>query len=104
MADAEDPHAQISWRRVKALALANLGALDDAERLAREAVSIAHATNARIHRGDSSLALGMVLQHAGQTEEAISAFRNSEREFLIKGDVVSAALARAQAAQTASAS
>jgi ATP/maltotriose-dependent transcriptional regulator MalT len=98
MAADEDPHAQISWRRVKALALANLGELDTAERLAGEAVSLAYETDSRIHRGDTSLALGTFLERAGRREDAVAAYRQSEQEFLAKGDIVSAARASGRAA------
>jgi tetratricopeptide (TPR) repeat protein len=103
MAADEDPHAQISWRRVKALALAHLGELDTAERLADEAVRLAYETDSRIHRGDTSLALGTVLECAGRREEAVPAYRRSEQEFLAKGDVVSAARASGRAALLAAA-
>ena len=43
-ASGDDPHVQISWRRIKALALADRGDFDAADRLAREAVELAFAT------------------------------------------------------------
>jgi predicted ATPase/class 3 adenylate cyclase/DNA-binding winged helix-turn-helix (wHTH) protein len=98
MATDEDPHAQVSWRRVKALALAKVGELDTAERLAREAVRVAYATDSRVHRGDTSLALGTVLECAGRHEDATATYRQAEREFMAKGDIVSAARASGRVA------
>jgi tetratricopeptide (TPR) repeat protein len=103
MSSAEDPNAQVSWRRVKAMSLAHLGELDEAERLAREAVNVAYATDLPIHRGDANLALGAVFACSGRTDEAAATYRRAEHEFLLKGDLVTAAKARALAAGGATA-
>jgi hypothetical protein len=101
MSTGEEPHAQISWRRIKTPALAQVGDLGEAEHLARQAVDLAFETDCRIHRGDTSLALGMVLEYAGVTEEAKASYRRAEREFLLKGDLISSAKARRLAGRTA---
>ena len=50
------------WRGVQARVLARRGQLDDAEALAREAVSLAEQTDFLVYRGDALVDLAYILQ------------------------------------------
>jgi tetratricopeptide (TPR) repeat protein len=90
-----DLSAQIAWRRVRARVLARQGLHDEARALAVEAVSIAGETDWLNMRGDALLDLGEVLVTAGRPREADMSLREAVRVYECKGNVVSAARARA---------
>src|SRR5262249_11997841 len=66
----DDLQAAITWRRLRAGALAQRGEHAAAVELARAAVDIAAATDALIHHADARLALAAALRAAGRREEA----------------------------------
>src|SRR5262249_38317220 len=66
----DDLQAAITWRRVRAEALARRGEHASAVELARAAVDIAAATDALIHHADARLALAGALRAAGRNDEA----------------------------------
>jgi class 3 adenylate cyclase/tetratricopeptide (TPR) repeat protein len=90
----DDVDAQVRWAAVKARALARLGELDEAERLARHAVAVAWATEYSNLRAISLEALAEVLHRTGRTDEAAEALREVVAVYEGKGNVVSAATAR----------
>ena len=87
--------AQAGWRALKAKALAARGELDDGVRLAREAVEIAERTDYLHWTAAYFMDLGEVLRLAGQFGEATQAVRRAVDLYERKGNVVSAARARA---------
>ena len=80
---------------VRALALAQLGRLDEAEGFAREAVGYAEGTEYLGFHADALFALAEVLRLAGRPTEAATALEQAAGLFDLKGNVVSAADARA---------
>jgi class 3 adenylate cyclase/tetratricopeptide (TPR) repeat protein len=84
-----DGHAQ--WRRVRAKILARKGELDEAERLAREAVELASTTADILDLRAEALAdLGEVLRFAGRLQESRAALGEAMRLYEAKGNVVGA--------------
>jgi tetratricopeptide (TPR) repeat protein len=90
-----DYASQALWRSVRAKAIARSGRLDDAERLAREAVVIGEDTDHIDFRGDTFMALAEVLRLAERSNEALPAVEEALRLYEQKGNVVSAGKARA---------
>jgi hypothetical protein len=78
-----------------ALALGRLGQLEAAEPLAREAVGHAGGTEFLGWHGDALVVLAEVLCLAGKPEDAASALNEAVALYERKGNVVSAARARA---------
>jgi class 3 adenylate cyclase/tetratricopeptide (TPR) repeat protein/ketosteroid isomerase-like protein len=66
----DDLQAAITWRRVRAEALARRGEHAAAIDFARAAVDIAAATDALLHHADARLALAAALRAAGRHDEA----------------------------------
>jgi len=85
-----DVASEMGWRAVRARVLARLGQVEEAERLAREAVAIADRTDHLNQNGDAYFALAEVLGTAGQLEEADGAGRAALRHYERKGNRVSA--------------
>ena len=69
---SDDAITQMLWRQVRAKVLARRGESDEAERLAREAVGVAEATDFLDPQGDVYADLAEVLLLGGRPEEAIS--------------------------------
>jgi DNA-binding SARP family transcriptional activator len=69
-AAAEDALTHVLWRSCEARILAAQQRCDDADRLAREAVTQAAKTDLLWHHGDAMLALAEVLRRCGRTDEA----------------------------------
>ena len=84
---------------VRALGLAQLGRLDEAEAFAREAVGYAQGTEYLGFHADALFVLAEVLRLAGRPTEAATALQQAADLFDLKGNVVSAANARAVLAQ-----
>jgi tetratricopeptide (TPR) repeat protein len=80
---------------VHAKFLARLGAVDKAERLAREALKLVAPTDALNRHGDSLLALGEILRLQGRENEADGQIREALRLYEQKGNLVSAERAKA---------
>ena len=90
----EHEQAQITWRSVRARALARQGRPLDGENLAREAVTLAEATDNINRRGDTFMALGETLDLCKRPDDAAIAIREALNLYEQKGNVVSAHTAR----------
>jgi class 3 adenylate cyclase/tetratricopeptide (TPR) repeat protein len=84
---ADDFVTQVRLRAGRAKLLARRSRVDDAEAVAREAVSLAAQTEYIDLRGDSLLALGEVLRLAGRTGEGAEAMRAALALWEAKGNV-----------------
>jgi class 3 adenylate cyclase/tetratricopeptide (TPR) repeat protein len=93
----EDVDAHVGWRRVRARLLARRGDLEEAERLAREATQLAAPTDYIDVHGRACADLADVLRLAGRPDEAATALDEAIRLFEQKGNLASAASARAAA-------
>jgi class 3 adenylate cyclase/tetratricopeptide (TPR) repeat protein len=90
----DDYFSQILWRSVRAKAFARKGRLADGEQLAREAVTLAEATDDIDLHGDALMALADVLCLAERPGEALPVIKEALRLYEQKGSVVSADKAR----------
>jgi tetratricopeptide (TPR) repeat protein len=102
LATPDDLLTQILWRGVRARTLAGRGLLEDANRLAREAVSLAERTDFINHRGDALVDFAIVLGKAGQPEQAREALADGLRLYQRKGNIAAVGKARAEVATLAS--
>jgi hypothetical protein len=80
----------VAWRRVRATALARLGRLAEAERLGREAVEIAAATDYTDLHADALAGLGEVLRLADRLPESAAALEHAITLFEAKRNLVAA--------------
>jgi predicted ATPase/class 3 adenylate cyclase len=87
---------QVLWRGVQARVLARRGRLEEAEELAREAVSLAERTDFLVHRGDALVDLAYILQDRGRMEEAAAAAAEALHLHEEKGNVVTAGKIRSE--------
>jgi tetratricopeptide (TPR) repeat protein len=94
-ASPDDVVSQTVWRQTRARILADRGKTREALKLAREAVALADETDYATLRGDALLALAEVLRAAGEEPEAGESAAEALRLYEAKGDIVSAARARA---------
>jgi tetratricopeptide (TPR) repeat protein len=94
-AGSDDLDAAFGWRYVRTKVLARVGAIDEAEPLAREAVDLVARTDALNRHGDSLLALAEILRLQGRESEAAGQIREALRLYEQKGNVVSAERAKA---------
>jgi class 3 adenylate cyclase/tetratricopeptide (TPR) repeat protein len=90
----DDLDGQVKWRTARARALARHGDVADAERLAREAVGRAAASDTIVLHADALRCLGDVLLAAEAPSEAVPVIEESVALYDAKGDVVSAAKGR----------
>jgi class 3 adenylate cyclase/tetratricopeptide (TPR) repeat protein len=90
------PDLEIVIKRpaARALALARLGRVEEAERLATRAVGAAEGTHYLGFHADALLVLAEVLRLAGRPEEAATALEEAVALYERKGNVVSACKAR----------
>jgi len=95
LAAPDDVSSQFRWRGVRAKVLASRGHAAEAEKLAREAVEMIHASDDPNSQADALIDLAEVLRIAGRPAEAAEAARDALALFEAKGNTVSAALARA---------
>jgi predicted ATPase/class 3 adenylate cyclase len=86
----DDLAAQITWRTVRAKILATAGRLEDAEALARCAVSLAEETDWSIYHAAACVALGEVLRERRRPDEAEVAVRKALALYEGKGNVIAA--------------
>jgi tetratricopeptide (TPR) repeat protein len=91
----DDRFAHVEWRAARARALSGLGRADEAEVVAREAVTLAEETDFLVVHGDALMTLGDVLRLAGRADESVPLVEQAIRLYEQKGNVVSAAHARA---------
>jgi hypothetical protein len=101
---AEDVMTQAVWRQAQALVLSARGDHESAEKLAREAVTISEQTDNLEGQGDGHCDLAEVLEAAGRSEDAITAWQDALDRYERKGIVplarrVRERLAAAQAAK-----
>jgi tetratricopeptide (TPR) repeat protein len=80
---------KIIWRIASAQAFAGLGQLDQALRVAHEAVTLADTTDALNLQGDALMGLAEVFRGAGRPEEAAEAARRAHNRYRGKGNIVS---------------
>jgi ATP/maltotriose-dependent transcriptional regulator MalT len=86
----DDLLTQILWRGVKARILARRGQLEEAEAIAREAVSLSEQTDFLLYRADALVDLAHVLQNSGRTQEAAAAAAEGLHLHEQKGNLVTA--------------
>jgi tetratricopeptide (TPR) repeat protein len=89
LASADDVFTQLPARRAQALLLSARGEHDEAERVARDVLELAEATDMLTEQGESLEVLGQALGAAGRTGDAATAFERAAETFARKGDVVS---------------
>jgi class 3 adenylate cyclase len=94
-AGSDDLDAAFAWSYVRAKVLTRVGAIDEAEQLAREAVHLVARTDALNRRGDSLLALAEILHAQGSAGDALGSIRKALELYEQKGNVVSAERAKA---------
>jgi predicted ATPase len=95
LAAEDDIEPQALSRGVRARILASEGKLDEAERLAREAVELMRKTDAPVKQGDALLDLAEVLVKSGQTRAAQAVIEESKRLYESKQSTVAHARADA---------
>jgi tetratricopeptide (TPR) repeat protein len=86
--------AQMKWRSIRAIALARRGDEEDAESLARRAVSLADETDQLDSRAEARVDLAEVLRQVGRHGEAGRELERAIRLFREKGNEVAEAGAR----------
>jgi tetratricopeptide (TPR) repeat protein len=94
----DDVWAQVAWRSARSKILARRGDVDEAERLAGEAVELIAPTDALNMRAHALSSLAHVLAAAERAEEAAEHMAEAIRLYEAKGNVAAAAKARAAAA------
>jgi class 3 adenylate cyclase/tetratricopeptide (TPR) repeat protein len=93
---AEDDLAtQIHWRLVQAKVLAHRHELNQAEQLAREALALTSSTDWTNDKADAHVDLALVLEQADRYTEAAAALGQAIELYEAKGNVATAARARA---------
>ena len=94
-ASEQDLWSQALYRLTRARLLADGGRLDEAERVAREALAIVEPTDLLDLRGDVLLELAVVLRSAGGVDEARECVEGAVQLFEAKGNTVAVERARA---------
>jgi tetratricopeptide (TPR) repeat protein len=94
LAAQEDITAEVPWREARARILARRGEMNQAERLARDAVSIAERTDWLNLQGDAHMALADVLRLVGRLDEAGDAAQRALDRYERKGNIVAMDWAR----------
>jgi len=93
-AATEDVEAQVLWRRARARVLCHRGAVDEAQRLAREAVELVRPTDDVVLHADALVDLAAVLRLAGCADDALGALEQALPLYDQKGSLVMAEHAR----------
>ena len=94
-ATAGDSYAGRSGGRARAKVRGAAGDYGEAERLARDAVALAEATDSLTLHGDALTSLAEVLRTTGRDEEAVACLARALRLYEAKGNVAAAGRARA---------
>jgi class 3 adenylate cyclase/tetratricopeptide (TPR) repeat protein len=89
-----DVASSVIGMRVRAMVAARAGRFDDAERTAREALSIIDGTDFIVDRGDARIGLAEVLELAGRREEAVELATEALGLYEAKGNVLQAGHAK----------
>jgi len=100
MAPPDDVITQVIWRSVKAKALAHGNVFEEAETLARDAVTLIEPTDLLTHHGDAMLDLAEVLTTHGRTGEAGLALRKAVELYESKGNVAAVKAGRSRMRST----
>ncbi len=95
LAARDDLLTQVVWRRVRAKVMARQGRLDEAEGLAREAVTISEATDFLNTRADALVDLAHIHWRAGRLDEARTGIAKGVALYEAKGNRVAADRTRA---------
>jgi class 3 adenylate cyclase/tetratricopeptide (TPR) repeat protein len=85
---------QIKWRALQGIVLARRGEIDEATRLAREAVALAERSEQLDSQAEALADLADVLQRAGAVHEAVQHAERALTLYERKGNVVAAARVR----------
>ena len=88
LAAPDDVVAQVEWRGFRSLVAAEAGEVDEAERLAREALKMAQGTDAPVLQAEALLRLAWVLRAAGRGSDADEAHEKALDRYRAKGHVV----------------
>jgi DNA-binding SARP family transcriptional activator/class 3 adenylate cyclase len=99
LAASDDLLSQVMWRGTQAKVLANKAETARAVMLAREAVTLAEASDWPNVRADALVDLAEVLRLANNPEEAVAALKRALALYRQKGNIVSAAWAKAELAE-----
>jgi ATP/maltotriose-dependent transcriptional regulator MalT len=91
---ANDVHSQILWRSIRAKVFARRQAFEEAERLSREAIEYAEASDFLPAHADALAAYAEVLELANRREEAAATLRRAIELYELKGNVLAAARGR----------
>jgi class 3 adenylate cyclase/tetratricopeptide (TPR) repeat protein len=94
LADADDVETQAIWRCVQARLLARDGDLEEAERVARQAVDIMQGIESPDLHGDCLVTLAEVLAAAARPDDARAALLEAVDLYVLKGNLVSAERAK----------
>jgi tetratricopeptide (TPR) repeat protein len=94
-AGSDDLDAAFASHYAHAKVFARLGAIEEAERLAREALDLVVRTDALNRHGDSLLLLAEILHLQGQEDQALENIHCALRLYEQKGNLVSAERAKA---------
>lgn len=95
---SDDALTQMLWREVTAKVLARRGEVAEAERLAREAVTIGEETDFLNGQADTHVDLAEVLSLASRSEEAAAALEQALQRYEQKGNIVVARRTQARLA------
>ena len=98
LAARDDLLTQVVWRGARAAFLARQGRIDEAEALAREAVTMCDSTDFVSTRADALKELAEILQQSGRVKEAKSAAADALALYEEKGNSVAAGKIRAHLA------
>ena len=95
----DDPQSQALWRSVRANVLAEAGEVEEARRLAREAVEVLERTDGLTYQADTLLEQAQVLARTGDPSAARTTLVEALRLYELKGNVVAAESTRALVAE-----
>jgi ATP/maltotriose-dependent transcriptional regulator MalT len=94
IAPAGQLDAQVKWRSIRAVVLARRSELDEAERLAREAVQLVDETDQLDSRAEARVDLAEVLRLGGRSAEAARDLKRATMLYREKGNEVGESNAR----------